>query len=174
MRGSSAEMAWLPRSAECAGRARSNPTSAGGNTSAARRTTNLLSSKAQSAGITMSTTANTHAIGPYSKPGPLARLDQRTKEAKLMQGTRAELTAHVGGSPSVTERALIEMAVQLNLRIAAMDRKYAETGAMTELDTRTYLAWVNSLSRLLLRLGLKATVADHRSPSLSEIIAGEG
>ena len=38
--------------------------------------------------------------------------------------------------------------MQLTLRVAAMDRKFAEArGAMTEHDTLTYLAWSNSLSR---------------------------
>jgi hypothetical protein len=93
------------------------------------------------------------AIHPYSRPAALAKLDGRTKEARLMRETRAELTAHVGGTPSATQRALIERAAQLTLRVAAMDRKFAETGAQTEHDTAQYLAWSNALSRLLRQLG---------------------
>src|SRR4029077_8360806 len=41
---------------------------------------------------------------------------------------------------------MIERACQLTLRIVAMDRKFAETGAQTDHDSRTYLPWSNSLS----------------------------
>jgi hypothetical protein len=50
------------------------------------------------------------------------KVDQRTRAARLMQEARAELTAHVGGNPSVTEREMIELAVQIRVRIATMDR----------------------------------------------------
>ncbi len=50
---------------------------------------------------------------------------------------------------------LINQAVQLTVRIASMDRKFTETEQQTEHDSRTYLAWANSLSRLLRQLGLK-------------------
>jgi hypothetical protein len=76
----------------------------------------------------------------------MAKLDQRTKEARLMRETRAALVAHVGGKPSAVQSAMIERACQLTLRIVAMDRKFAETGAQTDHDSRTYLAWSNSLS----------------------------
>ncbi len=86
-----------------------------------------------------------------------------------MRETRAELTAHVGGTPSATQRALIEQAAQLALRLAAMDRKFAETGGQTEHDSRTYLAWSNSYSRLLRQLGLKG--AAERPKSLADHLA---
>ena len=63
-----------------------------------------------------------------------------------MRETRAALVAHVGGKPSAVQAAMIERACQLTLRIVAMDRKFAETGAQTDHDSRTYLAWSNSLS----------------------------
>jgi hypothetical protein len=117
----------------------------------------------------MSATQTTPPIGPYSRPHTLAKMDQRTKEARLMRETRAELTAHVGGKPSATQRALIEQAVQLRLRIATMDRRFATSIEMTQHDSRTYLAWSNSYSRLLRQLGLKATA--ERPPTLAEILA---
>ena len=99
----------------------------------------------------------------------LARLDGRTKEARLLQGIRADLVAHVGGAPSATQRALIEQIAQLQLRVAVMDRRFAETGAQTDHDSRTYLAWANSLSRLLRQLGVKARAAD--APDLRSYLA---
>ena len=49
----------------------------------------------------------------HTAPVALAKLDQRTKEARLMRETRAELAAHVGGKPSAVQAAMIERACQL-------------------------------------------------------------
>ena len=86
-----------------------------------------------------------------------------------MRETRAALVAHVGGNPSATQKATIERAVQLTLRVATMDRKFAETGEQTEHDSRTYLAWSGSLSRVLRDLGMKA--AQQRAKTLPEHLA---
>lgn len=86
----------------------------------------------------------------------LATLDQRTREYRLMQETRADLLAHVGNMPSATQLALIERACQLRLRIAVMDQSYADQGTMTEHDSRVYLAWSNAYVRVVTALGLKA------------------
>jgi len=117
----------------------------------------------------MSATQTAPSIGPYSRPHTLAKLDGRTREARLMRDARTELTAHLGGTPSATQRALIEQAAQLRLRLATMDRQFVETGAMTEHSSRTYLAWSNSYSRLLRQLGLAG--AKERPPTLAEILA---
>jgi hypothetical protein len=50
-----------------------------------------------------------------------------------------------------------------------MDRRFREAGAtMTMHDSKVYLAWANSLSRLLNQLGLAG--APERTPTLAEII----
>ncbi len=108
-------------------------------------------------------------LGPYSRPNSLAKLDGRTREAKLMRETRAALIAHVGGNPSAVQAAMIEQAVQLKLRISTMDRKFAETGQQTEHDSRTYLAWAATYARVLARLGLDAVPV--RQPTLAEVLA---
>lgn len=92
-------------------------------------------------------------IGPYSRPPALAKLDGRRREAKLMQQTRDELVAHVGGKPNAVERRLIERAAVLALRLAMMDAK-APDGAMSERDAREYLCWSNSYVRTLRELGV--------------------
>ena len=113
--------------------------------------------------------ATTPRIRPPYRPVALAKLDQRTKEARLMRETRAELVAHVGGRPSAVQSAMIERACQLTLRIVAMDRKFAETGAQTDHDSRTYLAWSNSLTRTLAQLGVEgATTA--REPTIADLL----
>jgi hypothetical protein len=57
-------------------------------------------------------------IVPESRRGALAKVDQRTKEARLLRETRAALIGHVGGNPSTDERALIERAIWQTLRVA--------------------------------------------------------
>ena len=108
-------------------------------------------------------------MSPYSRPAALAKLDGRTREGRLVRDTRSALIAHIGGQPSATQRALVERAVQLTLRIASMDRKFAETGVQTEHDSRTYLAWSASLSRALRDLGMKGVAEKPRT--LAEIRA---
>jgi hypothetical protein len=80
-----------------------------------------------------------------------------------MAKLRADLTAHVGGAPSATQRAMIEQAVQLSLRLALMDEHFAETVEMTEHDSRCYLAWSNALTRLMARMGTKSAAQAPRS-----------
>lgn len=107
-------------------------------------------------------------LAPYSRPLALSKVDGRTAEGQLLAATRAELIAHVGGSPSATQWALIEQAAQLRLRIAVMDRAFAKAGSLTDHDTRTYLAWANAYSRHLRAIGLKPTPPP--APSLHEIM----
>ena len=92
--------------------------------------------------------------GPYSKTSSLIDMDQRSRAARILAGARAELTAHVGGRPTATQRALIERASFLMLHVAQLAAKALAAGMMTERDSRTYLAWSNSLSRALAALGL--------------------
>lgn len=108
------------------------------------------------------------AIGPYSRPGAIAKLDGRTREARLLREVRAELAEHVGGKPSITERMLIERCAMLTLRLKQMDDKIA-SGSMTDLDARTYICWSNGLSRSLRLLGFKSAVS--APPRLSEVLA---
>jgi hypothetical protein len=93
-------------------------------------------------------------LGPYSQTAILSKLDGRTREARLMRGTRSTVVAHVGGKPSIVQQTLIERACQLQIRIAMMDRDFADGRVQTEHDSRTYLAWSNSLTRTLRELGL--------------------
>ena len=107
-------------------------------------------------------------ITPYSGPARLAKMDGRSREARMVRDTRAELVAHVGGKPSAVQRALIERAAVLTLQVSLMDAKQAD-GGLTERDGRQYLAWVNTLSRTLRQLGM--TSAADRPRSLSDHIA---
>ncbi len=76
-----------------------------------------------------------------------------------MARVRAELAQHLGGSPSATQRILIDRAAALSLRIHLMDRESARSGEMSERNGRQYLAWSNSLTRVLRQIGLAAAPA---------------
>ena len=114
-------------------------------------------------------TQKTRVVKPYSRPAALAKLDQRTKEARVLREIREELTHHVGNNPSATQRALIDQAAQLKLRLAVMDRTFAENNKTTGHDTRDYLAWANSYTRLLRQLGIKGTT--DRALNLNDYLA---
>jgi hypothetical protein len=77
----------------------------------------------------------------------------------LMRLVRDELIRHVGGSPSFTQRLLIERAVILSLRVAQIDKRILAGEALTTHDSNYALAWNNSLRRTLVALGLGPTAA---------------
>ncbi|MCO6415137.1 hypothetical protein JYK14_02960 [Siccirubricoccus sp. KC 17139] len=108
-------------------------------------------------------------IGPYSRPAALRAIDGRRREARLMAAVRRDLTAHVGGAPSATQRLLIDRCAQLSLHLALMDSELAAGKALGEAAGRQYLAWTNSLSRALRQLGLKE--APRPSKTLQQHIA---
>ena len=114
------------------------------------------------------TTADMHQIGPYSRPDALSKLDGRTREARIKRKVCADLTAHLGGMPSATQRAIIERCAVLTMQLALLDAKHA-AGDMGERDTRQYLAWTNTLTKLLRHLGMKG--AAERAPSLADHLA---
>jgi hypothetical protein len=94
------------------------------------------------------------AIGAYSKPSVLGRLDHRTREYKLMAAYKAELTEAVGGRATNQQRDLIDLAAQLKLRIELMNLRLAVTGDLGDMARRSYLAWVNTLRKTLTALGV--------------------
>jgi hypothetical protein len=100
----------------------------------------------------------------------LAKLDWRTREAKLLVATRAELTAHVGGNPNSVQRALIERAARLTVYIEAMDREALGSGTMSERNSRQYLAWVGALRLCLREIGVQGAKPD-KTASIAAIVA---
>ena len=107
-------------------------------------------------------------IGPHSRPDKLQIVDGRLAEAKLMASVRTELSQHLGGDPSATQRILIDRAAALSLRIHLMDRETARSGMMSERNGRQYLAWNNSLTRVMNQIGLKSVV---NKPALQDYLA---
>src|SRR5690348_12631730 len=109
-------------------------------------------------------------LGPYSRPGRLAAIDYRTSEGQLLTQVRQELTQHIGGKPTAPQRILIDRAAMLVLRITLMDKHEAQTGYMSEKNAREYLCWTESLSRLLVKLGLEEAPANDKPVSVAELM----
>jgi hypothetical protein len=72
-----------------------------------------------------------------------------------MRRVKRELTAHIGGNPNAAQSMLIERCAWLSLRIALLDKKLASGRDFTQIDSNVYLAWANSLSRMLVKLGIE-------------------
>jgi hypothetical protein len=112
------------------------------------------------------------ASGPYAGLARLSAPDLRTRYGRILKSVRDELTSHVGSRPSATQKMLIERAAQLSLRVAMMDDQAATGKVLTDHDSRTYLAWSNTLTRTLAQLGLHG--AKPSTPKLSDYMAGHG
>jgi hypothetical protein len=113
-------------------------------------------------------------IGPHSRPDKLQIVDGRLAEAQLMHRVRAELTLHLGGKPSATQKILIDRAAALSLRLHLMDREAARSGEMSERNGRQYLAWSNSLTRIMSQIGTEPASSRSLSPSeaLNQVYVG--
>lgn len=109
-------------------------------------------------------------ISLHSRPEVLAKLDKRSREARVMQRVIDELTEHVGGAPSVIERRLIERAARLELFLAKIDERAGPDCVLSERDARSALAWENAYRRTLRELGIEPR--RHVEPTLGEIIMG--
>jgi hypothetical protein len=92
----------------------------------------------------------------------LAKLDGRTKEARLLQAARASLTKHVS-APNDIQKVLIERAARLMVYLEVMDRQALEDGSMSERNSRVYISWQNSL-----RLTLREIAAQTAAPANGE------
>ena len=109
-------------------------------------------------------------IGPATQPARWAQHDARTREAKLVETVRRELIRHVGGSPTIAERLLLDRCAMLTLHITRLDARALEEGGFSSHATREYLAWTNTLRRSLCALGLKG-VADGAPASLDDLLS---
>jgi hypothetical protein len=105
-------------------------------------------------------------IGPQSRPLSLARIDGRTKAAKLMASVRSELTSHVGGAPNFPQRCLIERAAVLAVRLAAIEEKIIDG---EPIDNDRAIAWFNAHRRTIAALGLQPA-STQAQPTLTDYL----
>lgn len=89
----------------------------------------------------------------YSRFKNPATLDGRSAAARIYRRTKRDLTAQVGGKPSATQALLIERAAILSLHMSYIDARTLQAGQISDHDSRTYLAWSNTLTRTVRELG---------------------
>jgi hypothetical protein len=101
--------------------------------------------------------AKPRMTGPYSRiRSGIKGIDKRTKAARHIARVRAELLAHIGGTASFTQTAIIERAATISVRIAFMEAQTGADGEMSEKNSREYMCWSNAYCRLMAQLGLQA------------------
>ncbi len=114
-----------------------------------------------------------YRTGPYSRAlerGAVGSLNGNTAEAKFIKAYAAMLTEHVGGNPSIVQRALITRASRLACHLELMDqRSLGGDHAFTTHDYRHYIAASTSLARMLTRLGLQSPPTPQ--PSFEQVLA---
>jgi len=105
---------------------------------------------------------------PAFSPKTGAKLDGRTKTARMLTATRRGLLEHIGGKASVTQAGMIDRAAWLTLRLAQYDARTAKGETLTREETACYASLSSSLARILDRLGTQPapppkpkTLADH-------------
>jgi hypothetical protein len=114
-------------------------------------------------------------MGPYSRAidrGALGGLiSGRSREGRFLRTYEAMLTEHIGGRPSVVQRAMICRAARMALHLELMDERSLVDGhAFGQHDYQHYVSWSNGLTRTLARLGIEpATTA--KTPSLSDYLS---
>jgi hypothetical protein len=64
-------------------------------------------------------------------------IDGRSQIGRLARDMERQLADHVGGTPSITQRLLIDRAIKIRLQLDALDAKLA-AGDWTGHDSRTY------------------------------------
>jgi hypothetical protein len=123
----------------------------------------------------MSRLSATHRkTGPYSKKlrrGAIRdSVDGRSAEGRFIRDLERQLTDHLGGAPSITEKLLIERLIKTTMQLAALDEKMASDN-WSDHDSRTHNGLVNRQRLLLRELGLKRAAA--RVPSLTDYLASK-
>jgi hypothetical protein len=109
-------------------------------------------------------------LPPFGKC-KVSALDGRTLEAKLERQVTSDLTAHVGGAPSVVQRILIARAARLLVMIEGMERHMLDSGQMGDLAGRQLLAYTNSLRQVLVALGVSQP--EQAPTSLKSYVGGK-
>jgi hypothetical protein len=112
------------------------------------------------------------ALGPYSRVlrrGVIADyIDGRSTLGRFIRDLERQLTQHVGGDPSITQKLLIERLIKIRVQLDLLDKKLAR-GEWTHLDGRTYAALLNAHRLTARELGLLPVKP--KQPSLAEHFA---
>ena len=73
------------------------------------------------------------------------------------------LIDHIGGAPSIVQRAIITRAARVALHLELLDeRVFCDGHGLTQHDYQHYCSWSNSLHRMLKSLGVNPPEDDHK------------
>jgi hypothetical protein len=111
-------------------------------------------------------------VGPYSTAVGIAKADGRSHAARYRKQIVAELTASIGVNPDPLQRQLIERAATLAVKLDLADRASGNR-ILGENETRWYLSWSNSYSRILRQLDASRTDNASKSGSGAASSIGE-
>lgn len=113
--------------------------------------------------------------GPFSRAidrGALGTINGSTREGRFLRSYERMLIEHVGGNPSITQRALISRTARLALHLELMDEKALKNGdVFGPTHHHFYVSWSNSLARHLEKIGFKSSSRYGRNTSLPSIVA---
>jgi hypothetical protein len=109
-------------------------------------------------------------LDPETPDTVILGLDGRSAHQRFLRRHKTQLTAHIGGTPSPTQAAIIESAAMLALHLHMMDLRFLASGGLSTHDSNQYLAWQNSYRRALVALGMKGAKAQPKT--LADHIAG--
>jgi hypothetical protein len=104
------------------------------------------------------------AAVPLYPSKPLAKIDRRRSEYRILREVREVLVKHCGGNPSPTQAVIIERVAWLSLRCSQIDKKLM-AGTLTDYDAKSALAWSLAIQRSCKLLGLQSTDAAPPSPA---------
>jgi hypothetical protein len=104
---------------------------------------------------------------PLYPSKPLAKIDRRRSEYRVLREVREALIRHVGGKPSPTQAVIIERVAWLSLRCSQIDKKVM-AGTLTDYDAKSALAWSLAIQRSCKLLGLQST--DAAPPTLADVL----
>jgi hypothetical protein len=117
-------------------------------------------------------------FGPYSRTlrrgviGSWA-IDGRSTEGRYLRDLEAQLITHCGGSPSVTQKLLIERLIRTTVQLNALDEKLAAAANWTDHDSRTHGGLINRQRLLLRELGLTPAAANPTFDEFARSLPGD-
>jgi hypothetical protein len=94
----------------------------------------------------------------------------RSREGALYRRVVRELVAHVGGSPSHVQEMVIGRVAWLQVHLSRIDERAMRDGGLSPHATREYLAWSNSVARLVQVLGMQPST-EAKPPTLQDYLA---
>jgi hypothetical protein len=107
----------------------------------------------------------------FSRATAVRDADGRTREARIIKQTVADLVEHLGGRPTAPQKLLIDASAILVLRLrVALDRYATGNGDCESLD-RHVVALQNGLRANLVSLGLQRP--QEQVPTLKAYLEGK-